>query len=124
MLIAVFSPPSDLGIKNPVRRDASGMIRIEQSRVTLETVVSAYEAGATAEEIALEFEVITIAQVYGVIAYYLQHKNDLETYLAARRLAVAHALTNISNHQDISNIRKRLLMHNMATRRLIHADGD
>jgi len=97
-----------------MRRDASGVIRVGQSRVTLETVVSAYETGATAEEVALEFSAVTLAQVYGVIAYYLQHKKDLEPYFTARQKAVAQALTDIAQHQAVSHIRERLLVRQAA----------
>ena len=110
MSIAPFPIPSELSIANPVRRDVAGVIRVGQSRITLETVVSAYDTGATAEEIALEFDAISLAQVYGAIAYYLQHKVVLEPYFSARQQAVTATLHDITKRQEVSNIRERLLL--------------
>ena len=110
MSIAPFPPPSELSIANPVRRDAAGVIRVGQSRVTLEIVISAYDAGSTAEEIALEFDAISLAQVYGAIAYYLQHKRELAPYFAARQQASTAAISDITKRQAVSHIRERLLM--------------
>jgi hypothetical protein len=36
----------------PLHTDADGVVRVAGTRVTLDTVVGAFEAGATAEEIA------------------------------------------------------------------------
>ena len=36
----------------PIRTDADGVVRIAGTRVTLDTIVAAFDAGATAEEIA------------------------------------------------------------------------
>jgi len=47
--------------------DASGVIWVGQLCVTLEIVVCAYETGSTAEEMALAFDAITLAQICDVI---------------------------------------------------------
>lgn len=66
-------------------KDESGTIRIGGTRVTLETVVSAYEQGATPEGIVSQYDVLTLPQVYETISYYLNHREEVEAYLEAGR---------------------------------------
>lgn len=44
-------------IAPPFRRDEAGGIRIGQSRVTLDSVLTAYQARSTPEEIAIQYSV-------------------------------------------------------------------
>jgi hypothetical protein len=39
----------------PIHTDADGVVRIAGTRVTLDTIVAAFDAGATAEEIAQQY---------------------------------------------------------------------
>jgi hypothetical protein len=52
--------------------------------VTLDTVVAAFVAGATPEEIAHQFPSLSLADVYQVIAYYLRRSSEVEAYLRQR----------------------------------------
>jgi uncharacterized protein (DUF433 family) len=58
----------------PIEPDADGMIRVGGTRVTLDTVVAAFDAVATAEEIVQQDPSVTLADVYSVIGYYLRHQ--------------------------------------------------
>lgn len=109
MAVASFQPPAELNIENPIHRDSIGVLRIGKTRVTLDTIVNAYESGATAEEIALNYGALTLPQVYASITYYLQHKTDLEPYLAARKQAALDSLTAVMQRQAMTNVRERLL---------------
>jgi uncharacterized protein (DUF433 family) len=51
-----------------VHTDADGAVRVAGTRVTLDTIVAAFDAGATAEEIAQHYSSISLADVYSVIA--------------------------------------------------------
>ena len=51
--------------------------------MTLDTVISAFNADATAEEIVQQYPSIALADVYSVIAYYLRHQAD------ARRISLS-----------------------------------
>lgn len=68
----------------PLRLDARGTIRVGRSRVTLDTVIDAYHRGASPEAIARQFPAVTLADVYGAIANYLQHQVEMDAYLRAR----------------------------------------
>jgi Protein of unknown function (DUF433) len=40
----------------PLETDSDGVIRVSQTRVTLDTIVTAFKEGATAEEIAQQYQ--------------------------------------------------------------------
>jgi uncharacterized protein (DUF433 family) len=55
------------------------------TRVSLDSIVYAFLAGQTAEAMAQSFPVLTLEQVYGAVAYYLAHRQEIDEYLAAQR---------------------------------------
>ncbi|TRV43979.1 MAG: DUF433 domain-containing protein [Microcystis panniformis Mp_MB_F_20051200_S9] len=62
---------------------ASDDIRIKGSRIGIESVLYEYIYRAkTPEEIAQQFETITLEQVYATILYYLHNKERVSAYLA------------------------------------------
>ena len=62
----------------PIRTENDGVIRVGSTRITLDTVVAAFDAGSTAEEIVQQYPSIALADVYSVIAYYLRHRDDIQ----------------------------------------------
>jgi len=68
----------------PLETDADGVMRISNTRVTLDTIVTAFQDGATAEEIAQQYPTVPLADVYYVIGYYLHKKEEVESYLEKR----------------------------------------
>ena len=44
--------------------DEAGGIRIGQTRVTLDSLLAAYDAGSTPEEIAVQYPILTLAEIY------------------------------------------------------------
>lgn len=93
----------------PVHTDADGVIRIGGTRVTLDTVVAAFEAGATAEEIVQQYPSVALADAYSVIAYYLRHRAELGEYLDRRREQAAEVRHENEQRFDPSGVRDRLL---------------
>ena len=69
----------------PLRVDSDGVIRVKNTRVTLDTIVAAFLDGATAEEIAYQYPSVNLPDIYSVIAYYLQRRTDIEEYLEQRQ---------------------------------------
>jgi len=52
------------------------------TRVSLDSVVLAFQGGLSPETIAIEcFPTLTLEQVYGAITYYLSHKAEVDEYL-------------------------------------------
>ena len=65
----------------PLRLDESGAIRVGNTRVLFYLVIEAYNRGDTPEDIVRMFEALPLADAYAVIAYYLRHKDEVETFL-------------------------------------------
>ena len=94
----------------PLLRDSSGGLRIGTSRVLLELVIHAFEDGATPEAIAQRYPTATLADIYGVLAYFLRHQEEIEAYLAKREQKAEEVRKRIkSEQQDLADLRKRLL---------------
>src|SRR5271154_6019364 len=69
----------------PLHTDTDGVIRVSQTRVTLDTIIQAFDEGATAEEIAQQYPSVPLADVYSVIGYYLHRPAEVRDYLDQRR---------------------------------------
>ena len=61
-----------------------GSIRVGSSRVTLDSVVREFTSGATVELIQDDFPTLSLREIYGAIAYYLDHEDRVEEYLQRR----------------------------------------
>ena len=70
----------------PLRIDGGGTIRVGASRVTLDTVVTAYKVGESPETIADSYPSVPLADIFAVITYYLRHRDEVEAYLAEGEL--------------------------------------
>lgn len=93
----------------PLRADASGTIRVGRTRVTLDSVVEAYEQGATAEEIAIEYPVLSLAEIYSVLAYYLRNRVELAEYLRVREEEAERIRKLCEAKFNLVGLRERLL---------------
>jgi uncharacterized protein (DUF433 family) len=93
----------------PLTTDADGVIRVGGTRVTLETVVGAFEAGESAEEIAAGYPALSLADVYDTIAYYLRHRSETRAYLAERQAAASAMRREIESRPGYTDLRERLL---------------
>ncbi|MGK7928812.1 MAG: DUF433 domain-containing protein [Spirulina sp.] len=69
----------------PLEINIDGVVRVGKTRVTLETVVTVFKQGATAEEIVYRYPSLKLADVYSTIAYYLNHQQEVESYLQQRQ---------------------------------------
>jgi uncharacterized protein (DUF433 family) len=69
----------------PIETDAYGVARVSRTRVTLDTVVTAFLGGCTPEEIGEQYPSLQLPDIYLVIGYYLRHRDEVHTYLAERQ---------------------------------------
>lgn len=93
----------------PLKTDVDGVVRVGNSRVTLDTVIAAFTDGATAEEIAAQYPTLSLADVYAVIGYYLQQRADVDAYLSQRRQLATEVRQRNEARFDPQGIRDRLL---------------
>ena len=68
----------------PLRTDDRGVVRVGNTRVLFELVVRSYLQGHTPEEIVRQYSTLELANVYGALAYFLQHRDQVEEYLQRR----------------------------------------
>jgi uncharacterized protein (DUF433 family) len=69
----------------PLRVDEHGVIRVGDSQVLLDIVIREFNNGAEPEAIAQGYPTLHLADVYGVIAYYLRHRKEIDDYVQGRR---------------------------------------
>jgi uncharacterized protein (DUF433 family) len=93
----------------PLRRDAGGTVRVGGTRVTLDTVVHAFNEGATAEEIAERFSAVSLEDVYAVILFYLRHRGSVDAYLGQRERDADALQQKVESGTDRKGLRERLL---------------
>jgi uncharacterized protein (DUF433 family) len=101
----LHAPPEPV----PIETDADGVIRVGGTRVTLDTIVAAFDAGATAEEIAQQYPSLALADIYSVIGYYLRHQSDVRAYLGERQEQAAQSRQEDERRFDPKGVRERLL---------------
>lgn len=93
----------------PLAEDKDGVMRVGGTRVTLDTVVGAFNDGATAEDIISMYPSLDLADVYAVIAYYLRHRADVDAYLRRREEEGAAVRAENETRFDPHGVRERLL---------------
>lgn len=71
----------------PIQLGPDGSLQIGNSIVRLEEVIAEFERGRQAEEIVARFEGLDLRDVFLVLAYYLQDRKQVESYLLARKIA-------------------------------------
>lgn len=57
-------------------------IYVRDSRIPLERIVLRWKRGDTPEDIHEDFPSVSLASIYGTIAYYLSHQEDMDRFLA------------------------------------------
>ena len=115
MSLVIESPPV------PLEADQDGVVRVGHTRVTLETVLGAFQDGATAEEIVWQYPSLSLADVYAVIGYYLQRQAEVEVYLRQREEMAQQTREQnmVRFHQQ--GLRERLLARRAQTGMVNHA---
>jgi uncharacterized protein (DUF433 family) len=69
----------------PYVEQREGAYYISGTRVSLDSIVSAFVGGQTAESIAQAFPVLSLEQVYGAITFYLAHRQEVDGCLEAQQ---------------------------------------
>ena len=93
----------------PLKEDENRVVRVGETRVTLDAVVRAFEAGHTAEEIVSHYPALRLADVYTVIAYYLNHQSEIRDYLQRQEAITTKLWEQIESKTEYQNFRERLL---------------
>jgi uncharacterized protein (DUF433 family) len=96
----------------PLSEDQAGVLRVIGTRVSLDSVIFAFNEGSTPEEIVQQYPTLDLKDVYAVISYYLQNLTEVENYLAQRQFERQEMKKEIESRFDPHGIRERLLARN------------
>ena len=98
----------------PLRVDQDGVARVGGTRVRLETVLTAFHYGCSAEEILLKYPSLDLKDIYAVIAYYLWNRAEMDSYLDHRRRFADEARREAEQRFPAQGVRERLLARRAA----------
>jgi len=59
----------------------TGGYYVAGTRISLDSVVYSFQRGSSPETIQAEYPLLKLAQIYGAIAYYLDHQSTVDGYL-------------------------------------------
>lgn len=93
----------------PLSRDEHGAWRVGDTRVTLETLVAAFDRGDTPEEIHEQYPSVALGDVYAVLTYYVRHRGLVQTYLDERERAGAEVQDRVERELLPGGLRAQLL---------------
>jgi uncharacterized protein (DUF433 family) len=93
----------------PLTMDEAGVLRVAGTRVSLDSVIYAFDEGATPEEIAQQYPTLDLAAIYSVISYYLQNRVEVEEYLKQRKVERQELKNEIEARFNPHGLRERLL---------------
>jgi uncharacterized protein (DUF433 family) len=65
---------------------SEGSYRVAGSRVSLDSVVYDFLSGLSPESILENYDTLTLEQIYGAIAYYLAHRDEVDAHLELNRV--------------------------------------
>ena len=74
----------------------------------VDSVVHEFNRGSTAEQIQDDFPTLTLREIYGAIAYYLDHQERVEDYLRKREHEADEVRRFIEAGEDIASLRRRI----------------
>ena len=103
MSLVIESPPV------PLKSDERGVLRVGKTRVPLDTVVYAFNQGASAEEIVMSYPTLELTDVYAVVNYYLHNRPQVDAYLDQRETEAARIKGENERRFPQNGIRARLL---------------
>lgn len=68
----------------PLVMDEHGTFRVGGTRVTLDTLVAAFDRGDTPEEIHEQYPSVELGDIYAVLTYSVRHRGAVQQYLSER----------------------------------------
>jgi uncharacterized protein (DUF433 family) len=94
----------------PLSMDTTGTVRVHGTRLTLDTVLGAYERGDTPQEIVEGFPDLSLADVHAIIAYYLRNREAVDAYIEEGEAQAAEIRKMVEARQGSQEgLRERLL---------------
>jgi len=92
----------------PFATDEHGVIRIGTSRVALERIVHAFDAGASAEEIVESYPTVDLGDVYATITFILKNRPEVDAYMAESAVDAERVHRECEARYPTSELRRRI----------------
>lgn len=102
----------------PLVRDERGVWRVGGTRVTLETLVAAFNRGDATEEIREQYPTIALGDVYAVLTFCVRHRGAVRMYLDERARGGAEIQARAEREFRPDGLRERLLERSLAGTRV------
>ena len=68
------------------------VIRIKGHRLGIEDVLELYNEGYCPEQIALEYDTLSLEEIYATLTYYWRNKTEIDAYLERLRALVEQSI--------------------------------
>jgi uncharacterized protein (DUF433 family) len=94
---------------------SDGEIRLVGHRIGLYHFIYYYNQGFTAEMLHCQFPTLELATVHKVIAFYLDHREEVDRYTAEYDLELDHLRGTGRHAPSLAEVRKRSEMRQKAT---------
>ena len=69
----------------PLYETEQGAVRVRGTRVSLDSVIHAYNSGAAPKDIVRSYMTLKLRDVYAIITYYLDHQDMVDSYITRRQ---------------------------------------
>lgn len=93
----------------PLMKGDDQVWRVAGTRVTLDTLVAAFERGDSPEEIHEQYTSVALGDIYAVLTYYVRHRHVVDAHLADRADAATAVRARIEAAMPPDGLRARLL---------------
>jgi len=93
----------------PLETTADGTVKVRGTRIPLDTIVIAFQLGSTPQDIARQYSPLDLADIYAVLAYYLQNQDEVDRYLRERELQAERVRAENEARWPRDGIRERLM---------------
>jgi uncharacterized protein (DUF433 family) len=97
--------------------ERNGGYYIAGTRISLDSVVYSFDRGASPEAIQSEFSLLTRAQIYGAIAFYLDHQSDVRQYLEEKEQRIEASSVPLDQVNPELSARLQRAREELGTRR-------
>ncbi len=98
----------------PLTQWEDGTIRVTGSRVPIDSILYHFKLGSVPEQIVYMFEGLRLADIYGVIAYYLSHQDTVEEYLRDQEAKDDEFMQQLESDPDYQRERREFRERLMA----------
>jgi uncharacterized protein (DUF433 family) len=89
-------------------QDADGYIHVAGHRIGLQDLVYYYNEGHSAEALLDAFPTLTLALIHKLIAFYLEHQPEVDSYVARCEAEMAGQRATAPHGPDQAELRRRL----------------